>query len=306
MRTAFLFSGQGSQFNHMYQKFYNNDAYFKGEIDQLKEHSTIPLTEFGINSDSDDIFDTRIAQPLITAYQIAVTHALKAHGIYPNIVSGMSLGQYAALESAEVLNDQDVLNIVSKRGEIMEIDSQLSNTGMLALLGNIKLSQHIIEQSPYNSEIYISNFNSPKQLVVGGKRDVLLEFNDWLKNGNTKIRSALLKNEGAFHTDYFKWSSSNLLDYTKDFKFKTANIPIVDNELGTLVINYSPQSLASHMIHPVKWSKSIDSILDFGVDTIIEIGPGNQLLKLMRGKNFAGKKFSIQGPEDFHILKEVA
>lgn len=302
MTIAFLYSGQGSQVSNMYQNFYR-DPVFKDTIQRLSSSSKVPILKLGLETRDADINGTRVAQPLIIAYQMAITNVLNSYNIYADITAGMSLGQYSALAEADVLNEKEILEIVDKRAEYMAIDSQSNKTEMLALVGKLVDILKALSEEEFKNKIFLSNINSDMQVVVGGKKDDILEFQKRISE-KYNLGTFLLKNEGAFHTKYYNKSSLKLEKFMESFKFRRPSIPVIDNGTGQISKVYNTKILSKHMTNLVDWKSSMDRLVDYDVDMIIEIGPGRQLLKMMKDSNFNGKKVSIESLEDIKKLGE--
>lgn len=273
MKIAFLFPGQGTQTVGMGSNFLSNDSY-KEVFNKLpKELQTLTL-----EGPAEELNKTQNAQPCIVTVSLAIANILKNYGIEADYVAGLSLGEYSALAYSQVLTLEETLELVAKRGAIMEEALENSDTGMLAVLNSDEdtLKKIIVEYE----NVEIANYNSPKQIVLTGSNKSLDLLFEKLKE--EKIRCVKLNVSGAFHSSYLKNASEKLYEELSNYTFKTPNKKIVYNTLGSTTNDDTKILLKQQICSSVKFKQSLEFLKEQGVDTFIELGPGKVLSGLVK------------------------
>jgi len=224
MKICFLYGGQGSQKTGMGKDLYENYPVFKEFYDSLS--TNFDLKDYSFNQSDEEISKTQYTQPLMVAFQIGITKILKDKGIVPDIVGGLSIGEYSALYTSGVITDKDAILIAEKRGVAMSKSSDVS-CKMMAIVGApVDLVRDICEKVSEKTgyDVQISNLNCPGQIVIAGEANAIDEVVSILKEN--KIRKIIQLNvSGAFHTSYMQNASVELENIFKDIEF---SIPKID------------------------------------------------------------------------------
>jgi [acyl-carrier-protein] S-malonyltransferase len=219
-------------------------------------------------TDEDILSKTRTVQPLILLVQESLRRLLN---LTPQAVAGQSLGEYNALVAAGVLRFEDALELVIKRGEAMA-SALTEKTVMKAALGEMT---HL-DQLLAIPGLYLSNLNSPSQVVIGGTEDAFNQVSH-LPEGIKRLIP--LKTEGAFHTPYMKKSVDLFKTALANFNLNAPKVDVYQNVTGLKSVVVTQESLLDHLVQPVQFYPMIQSMINAGIDTFIEISPSPLLSK---------------------------
>lgn len=295
---AFLFAGQGSQEAKMGLDFYNEFPYAKEIYDKYPEIKRLCFTE------NNELNETKNAQKcmLLTGYVIA--NILKSHGIIPEYAAGLSLGEYTALAFSNVWSLEDSIAIITKRGEIMQNALPLGTTKMAAILG---LDRNTILDGIKDIDgiCEIANYNCPGQIVITGD-------NKGVDNAITKLtalgakRCIPLNVSGAFHSSLLNQASNELYDELIKHSNKNPEYKIIYNISGKEETADINDILRKQIKSSVYFEDSIRYMLDNGVDTFIEIGPGRALSGFVKKINNNVKILNVSSVDGLNkILEEL-
>lgn len=274
MSIAFIYTGQGSQTVGMGKDFYDNNELAKSIIDSA--HLSFDVKKMMFEGPSEDLTLTKYAQPSLVLFAIVVTDLLKERGITPSFTAGLSLGEYSACYCSEIFDKKQVLHLIEKRALFMQECCDEEKTSMAAVLGlDIDKCKEVLESE---EEAYIANLNCPGQIVIGARKETLEKLADTLKNAGAKRVLPLVVN-GAFHTPFMKNASAKMRTELEKAHFSDMKVPVVFNRTGALKqVNENLIDLMSEQIvHPTLFARSLKYMIDNGVDTFVEIGPGSTL-----------------------------
>lgn len=288
-KIAFVFPGQGAQYTGMGKDIYENNVIAKevfDKIDSIRENTTNQC----FNADSLELSITKNTQPCIFAVEMALANALKAEGIEPDVLGGFSLGEVTALTFAEVFNFTEGVNFICKRAKYMQEANEKNSAGMVAAL---KLDDEVIEEiSKQFNKVFPVNYNCPGQVVVAGDSEELVEFAKVIKeNGGATVP---LKVSGGFHSPFMNEAADNILNELQEIKLNEAKYPVYSNYLATLYPNEVKETLAKQVKSPVLWKKIVQDMIENGVDTFIEIGPGKVLSGLVKKINSNVRIYNVE------------
>lgn len=296
-KIAFVFAGQGVQKIGMGTELLEEPAY-REVYNKLDKD----LQELILSGPKENLDNTLNAQPCIVATSLSIANVLKEKGVDCSYVAGLSLGEYSALAYSGVLSVEDTLAIVKERSKIMTNALPLGTTGMLAVL-NTEVA--IIEENIKDvANLQIANYNSPKQIVLTGS----LEAIDYIaeKFKEQRIKTIKLNVSGAFHSDYLIDASKKLEEVLKQYKFNESSKKIVFNTVGAESEKNIVDLLKDQIKSSVKFMQSIEYMIEQGVDTFLEIGPGKVLSGLIKQINKNVKVYQVEDKKSIDkILEEI-
>lgn len=278
MKIGYLFPGQGAQAVGMGKDLYEKYETVRKVYDRVKEITGIDIAKFSFEGPEEVLFETRYTQLAILTMSLAINEVLKENGIKAEVGAGLSLGEYSALMTANGISFDEGVKLVEKRGEYMQNLVPDGEWLMAAILG--MTDEQVIEVCEKTDKGFVvpANFNCPGQVVISGDKEGIEAAEIVAKEmGARKVR--VLKTAGPFHTAKLTASSDALrveLEKTTFNKLDNVVIKNLNAECYSDDENYV-DVLAKHIISPVKFSKSLNKMLDLGIDTFVEIGPGKTL-----------------------------
>lgn len=279
-KLAFLYPGQGVQRSGMGQDFYENSPLSREVFDQASEVLGLDMKKlcFEKNERLDLTEYTQAA--LVTTY-LAMTKELESRGIRADITAGLSLGEYAAIAAAGAMRQEQAIRLVRKRGILMQNTYPAGKGAMCAVLA---LEDTVIEQVLAEMEdVSIANYNCPGQIVITGRKEQVESAKERLEAAGAR-RCIPLNVSGPFHSPLLKKAGEELAAEMENMEFVSLRIPYVTNVTAQKVTE-SPEIkplLARQVYSPVYWMQSVRTMIGEGVDTFIEIGPGQTLAGFMK------------------------
>lgn len=277
MKLGFVYAGQGSQTVGMGQQLYQEYAVAREVFDSVSLDFDVKKLCF--EGPIEQLSQTQYTQPCMVATAIAVTEVLKEHGITPDIVAGLSLGEYSALYAAGVFDQKTALELVRFRGQAMEQAVEGMDSKMVAILGlDRTLLQEACDEAAHLGVVEIANYNCPGQLVIGGQSKAVDAAAQGALDRKAK-RAVPLQVSGPFHTSLMAPAGEKLAEKFQTVSFAPQQIPVVFNTTARPLQDGEtvPALLTRQVQSSVYFEDSIRYILDQGVQAIIEIGPGKVL-----------------------------
>ena len=287
-KIVFAFTGQGSCYFGMGKVLYNDVASFRGDIrryDRIALDQGFPSILHIVTQDQgqNTVSSPVASQLAVSCLQMALVRMWRGWGIEPQAVIGHSLGHYAALNAAGVLSEVDVVFLVGRRAQLVNISCAPETHCMLAA----ELSED--ETAPFltSSKVEISCLNGPTQVVVGGLRSEIEELRSIL--ASKSIRSTLLHTTHAYHTSQMDCVLQDFEQATGGSKFRRPSIPVICS-LNAAVIDekkhFNPSYLANHLRKPVKFYEALTFAKDTSIITsstiFLQIGPSPTLRRMIR------------------------
>jgi len=276
---------------------------FKSEIDKYSLILDMDLIHFGTKAEADQIKDTRIAQPLIVAASMA-SHAvlIKALGEDAKIagVAGHSVGEIAAAKIAGVLDTEAALNLVKTRGEQMAQAASLEESSMAAVVGG---EQDSVLEHLSKLGLFAANYNGKGQIVAAGSSSKISELIETPPAGSRVVGLAVA---GAFHTSFMETAKVTLTSLASSIRCENPKLLIWSNSDGSRVDSGDKflELLINQVSKPVRWDKTMESMVSTGVSAAIELLPGGTLTGIAKRAMPGVNTLALKSPED--IEKAVA
>lgn len=286
MKTAFLFSGQGSQYVGMMKDLYESFPIAKRTIEEADEILGFKLSEICFDGPFDELKKTKYTQPALFLHSVVITKII-GDKVEFHAVGGHSVGECAALFAAGVLNFEDALRLVAFRGELMFNAGEFAPGAMFAVIGAEdslveQVCQELTERG--NGNIVVpANYNCPGQIVVSGSADYIRENIEAFKKIGAKIVKELAVS-GAFHSPLMKPAQEKFAKAIESIPFNKAKVPVYVNAESIPVTDGETlkELLIRQLTSPVKWTQSILRMRGDGITKFVEIGAGNVLQGLVK------------------------
>lgn len=278
-KIAFIFPGQGSQFVGMGMDFYEKYQASRQVYDEANLALNMDLKTICFNGTEEDLRKTENTQPAILATSIAMLRAMEAEGIDCEYTAGLSLGEYSSLVMSGSLEFKDALKIVKERGKFMQEAVPVGVGGMAAILGmNKEFLSLILEATKEYGIVEVANYNSPDQIVLSGEiKGIKIACEEAIKQGAKK--AVELPVSAPFHSSLLIPAGEQLKKVLKDVEIYESKKKMVSNVDGKLIENKNDiiPNLINQVSKSVLWQQSVELMINEGVDTFIEIGPGKSL-----------------------------
>lgn len=278
MKIGFLFPGQGAQSVGMGKDLYDEYEEYRNVYEKIKKYTGLDVANLTFNSSEDVLSQTKNTQICILSMSLAILELLKKENIKPVASCGLSLGEYSALINSGAISFEDGVKIVKKRGELMQELCPEGNWSMLAILGLDEANVLNVCNEVKCGFVAPANFNCPGQIVISGEKEAVLDAMEKAKELGAK-RVIELKTSGPFHTKMLEKASIELKKELENININSFKNKVIKNIDGK---EYSIDDdikniLSEHIINPVKFEQSLQTMIDMGIDTFIEIGPGKTL-----------------------------
>ncbi|HZJ82361.1 MAG TPA: ACP S-malonyltransferase [Clostridia bacterium] len=278
-KIAFIFPGQGAQHVGMGKELYDNFNIVKELFDKTNDILEENISNLCFNGPEEELLKTENTQPAILAVSIAAMMALKENGINPYMVAGLSLGEYSALVAAEALTFEDAIPLVRKRGQFMQEAVPFGVGGMAAIIG---LSGEKVEECCKLAEdmgtVVPANYNCPGQIVVSGHKQAVEKVCILAKEMGAK-RGIILPVSAPFHSPLLEPAGLKLKKELEGIHINKPKMVLVSNVYATPEDNPVKigENLVKQVSNPVRWEDTIRYMMDQGINTFIEVGPGKAL-----------------------------
>ncbi|HRE55917.1 MAG TPA: ACP S-malonyltransferase [Candidatus Competibacter sp.] len=303
-RVAWLFPGQGSQYVGMGWELLRQFPAAAEIVARASEIAGKDLETLCLRGPDQALTRTDNLQPAITAINLGCARLLEEAGHRPDCVAGHSLGEFSALHVAGVLSLEDVLTLVTERGRLMHEASQTTVGGMVAVKGlAVAQIEEIAAQLQERYMLAIANYNAPQQTVLSGDRDAISEIQALVSAREGK--AVALNVSGAWHSPLMRQAAERFAAALERVAFHPPRLPVFLNVTGAASEDVATikSALQQQILSPVRWSASIDGMLEIGIRTFVEVGPGKVLRGLLQSIAPAGPACRVVGVESPQSLR---
>ncbi|KIL73536.1 ACP S-malonyltransferase [Bacillus badius] len=312
-KIAFVFPGQGSQAVGMGKALADEYQEVRDLFEAADQKLGFSLSDLMFNGPEEKLTLTMHAQPAILAASIAALRIFEKEGITPDFVAGHSLGEYTALAAAKALTFEDAVHAVHKRGQFMEQAVPAGEGTMAAVLGMERslLQEVTAEVTASGETVGLANLNCPGQIVISGTKNGVALAGERAKEKGAK-RVLPLNVSGPFHSSLMKRATEQLETVLNGVEVKDCETPLIANVDAKPVVKAEDirAKLLQQLYSPVLWEDSVEALIEAGVDTFIEIGPGKVLSGLIKKVNRKVTTYAVQDgasiQEAAKALKEAA
>jgi [acyl-carrier-protein] S-malonyltransferase len=302
MSLAFLFPGQGSQTVGMGHELAQAYPIVATTLAEAEEWSEIPLRQLCFQGPAESLQQTQNAQIALLAVSTGIARLLHQQGIQPGFAAGHSLGEYSALVEAGAFDFKTAVALVKQRGELMAQAGAREAGTMAAILGfdTVRLEELCRKSA---AVVAIANYNSAEQVVISGSPAGVGEICKQVLAEGAK-RAILLNVSGAFHSPLMAAPAREFAPALSSARYATPIIQVLANydAQAYKVATEVPLKLAKQLDHPVRWSQTMQSLLEQGVTTFVEVGSGRVLSALAKK---ARRDATVLNVEDVASLEKT-
>src|SRR5262245_23543039 len=305
MKIAFVFPGQGAQYAGMGRDIAEKFSAARAVFDEVDAALDFPLSRLCFEGPEEELKLTENTQPAILATSIALFRLLEQKGIRPDFVAGHSLGEYSALVAAGGLKLGEAATLLRKRGRYMQEAVPVGVGAMAALLGlDLPAVQSVCERAAEGQIVSPANLNSSGQIVIAGNREAVERAVSIAKETGAK-RAIFLQVSAPFHCALLKPAEERLSLDLDRCSISDLRCPLVTNVDAQSIRTGSEarSALKRQVSRPVRWQEIIQHLLDEGVRTFVEVGPGKVLLGLIRSID---KSATMLNAEDEKSVENAA
>lgn len=282
MAVAFIFSGQGAQAVGMGKSLCDGSAAARSVFEQANEVLGWDLKTACFEGPTETLTETRVCQPALYVHGVAVVEALREQGKLPDIggAAGLSLGELTALHIAGVFDFATGLEIVAKRGALMQEACEATSGGMTSLLGGDLQAAYDLAQK---HDVDVANLNCPGQTVLSGDKDKIAAAGADAQEAGFK-RAIPLNVAGAYHSRLMQPAADAFSEFLSNKAFSEPTIPVFTNTSGQQVNNPSDikQALVQQVVSAVRWEDCFRGLISLGLTEFYECGPGGTLAGLAK------------------------
>src|SRR5229473_4719955 len=305
-KIAFLFPGQGSQFAGMGKALADAYPSARQVFEEADQALGFALSKLCFEGPDEDLKLTQNTQPAMLTVSTAALAALRDNGFAPDYVAGHSLGEFSALVAAGGLEFADAVRLVRRRGEYMQSAVPEGVGAMAAILGLAPAQvAGICRQAADGQVVAPANLNSPEQTVISGHAEAVKRAVELASAGGAK-RAVMLTVSAPFHSSLMQPAAVRLEADLGTIAFHTLRVPLVNNADAEITTSgdEARESLVRQVTLPVRWEESVRELIDQGVNTFVEVGPGRVLTGLLRQIDRSIHVFNVEDEKSLRSTLE--
>jgi [acyl-carrier-protein] S-malonyltransferase len=303
-KIACIFPGQGAQYSGMGKEIAENYKEAMDIFDIASLRLGFDMKKLCFEGSEEDLKKTENTQPAILTTSIAIMEVLKAKGLTPDITAGLSLGEYSALVASNAISFSDAVAVVRKRGKYMQEAVPVGEGTMAAVMGMEKNDViECLKMASGYGVVEAANYNCPGQIVIAGHTKAVEHACILLKEKGAR-RAIVLPVSAPFHSSLLKPAGDKLADELENLEVKDFDIPVISNVNAQVITdkNKIKQCLIEQVSSSILWEDSIRQMIDMGVDTFIEVGPGKTLSAFVKKID---KNVEVFNVEDLNSLENT-
>jgi [acyl-carrier-protein] S-malonyltransferase len=306
MSLALIFPGQGSQTVGMARALAAAEPIAAETLREADDILGIPLSELMAEGPEDELTATKNAQPALLAHSVAILRVIHDRLGPVAFTAGHSLGEFSAHVASGTLGFADALAAVRVRGELM-FEAGLQRPGTMAAVLGLDDEQATEVCARVDRGVCVpANFNAPGQVVVSGDVEGVKQLAEIAPEAGAK-KVIILNVSGAFHSPLMEPAARGLREHLESIDFQDPTVPVISN-VTARPVTLGPEArdlLVSQLTSAVRWSDSIATMVEKGVDRFLELGPGKVLAGLNKRNAKGLPSISVGEPDDLEGLKEI-
>jgi [acyl-carrier-protein] S-malonyltransferase len=283
-KVAFIFPGQGSQMVGMGRELASTYPIARQTFEEADAALGFKLSQICREGPEEKLRLTEITQPAILTVSVAALRVLQEKEVVPAITAGHSLGEYSAHVAAGTLEFEDAVRTVHNRGRYMQEAVPVGEGAMAAVLGMpIDQLRQICDEAAQGGVCQPANINSPDQIVISGSKAAVERAAEMAKQRGA-TRAIMLPVSAPFHSALMQPAQDRLAPDLKALKFQSMSVPVVTNVDAEVVSDpeRARDALIRQVSGAVQWERCMRVLIEHGISTFIEVGPGKVLCGLMR------------------------
>lgn len=283
MKIGFLFAGQGSQSVGMGKDIYEEYEEARNIYDKVCKLTNIDIKKISFEGPEETLNETKNTQLAVLTMSLAILEILKRYDIHSEISAGLSLGEYGALINSKALSFEEGVKIVQKRGEFMQELLPDGDWQMASILGMPEDQVQEVCKKVKTGFVVPANYNCEGHIAISGEKEAVLEATQIAKEMGAK-KVIVLKTAGPFHTQKLQESSKALRNELEKITIHPFETKVIKNLDGKFYDDTDDvrEMLAKHIISPVRFSKTLENMIENGIDTFVEIGPRKNIIRICK------------------------
>ena len=295
-KLAFVFAGQGAQKVGMGKELADNFECAARVFDEATEALGFDTAKMIFDGDDETLMITENTQPTVVTMSVAALRVLEEKGIKPDVVAGLSLGEYTAHIASGSLDFHDAVRLVRKRGKYMQEEVPVGVGAMAAIIAlSAEDVKACCEEASKIGVCSPANFNCPGQIVVSGEVEAVDRCCEIAKEKGAK-RAMKLPVSAPFHCSMLIGAGEKLAKELENVEVHEMNIPVITNVTADYV--GSKEDIKPYLIKQVSssvlWEDTIRKMIADGVDTFVEVGPGKALSGFIKKVDKDVKIFNVE------------